>query len=106
MPRIQSPFTGQKDPEPSKQPHLALVSAGDANELRLSELPHHGLLAIVLDPRDTQRGIHLIAIEKIGLKRMEFSCGCGQKNCTRKVVFNGTWTGFHPQTGGGVSKPK
>lgn len=106
MPRIESPFSGPKDPEPSKHPHLALVSQGDANELRLSELPVGGMLAIVLDAKDLQRGIHLIAIERVGLKRLEFSCACGQKNCTRKVVFNGTWTGFHPHTGGGVSKPK
>lgn len=105
MPRIPSPQQLVKDPTPSKHPHLAIVTKGKADELNLMELPVGGLMAIVIDAKDIQRGIHIIAIERVGLKRLEFVCGCGQKNCTRKVVFDGTWSGFHPPTGGGVSKP-
>lgn len=106
MPRIDNPHAPEKPAAPPKEPHLALVTKGVANELVLSGLPTGGMMAIVMDPKDMQRGIFMMAIEKIAFKRMEFSCACGNPSCTRKVVFNGTYSGFHPQSGGGLSKPK
>lgn len=77
-------------------PHLATVHLDTDGGLTTHPIVRGNIMAIIMDPKDAVKGIYPIALMKVSPKRLEFICPCGNPMCSRKVVFNGTWSGVHP----------
>lgn len=77
------------------QPHLALLTQEYGAPVAVP-IPPGAVMLIIEDPRDTKRGMFPLAVVKVHHKRLEFQCPCGHAQCTRRVVFNATWSGKHP----------
>ncbi len=95
MPRERNKLLDAGLTQAPDQPHLALFRNNN-NAPAFEGIPRGAILAIVENPNDPVRGIFPLAIVRVGKKRLEFQCPCGQSNCTRRVVFNATWSGLHP----------
>lgn len=90
------PDKGGPAPEQApREPHLGVLTQeyGSPTVMPISK---GAIMVIIEDPRDVRRGMFPIAVVKVTHKRLEFQCPCGASNCTRRVVFNATWTGKHP----------
>ena len=95
MPLIKNPLTPETVAAPP-QPHLAILTQ-EHEVPEFQAIPIGSVIAIVLDPKDMQRGILPLALMHVGKSRLLFRCPCGQDTCDRKVVFNATWSGQHPR---------
>ena|SRR3990167_3346981 len=92
---IEKPKTLQEEVKAPSQPHLGLLTH-EFGSISTVPIPPGSIMMIVMDPKDPKRGLYPIALVKVSPKRLEFKCPCGDGRCNRKVVFNGTWSGFHP----------
>lgn len=72
-------------------PHLGLMM-GDGSVMRI---PRGATLLVIEDPTRLDKVLPLI-LTKVSMKAIDFTCACGNPDCTRKLRYRAERAGYHP----------